>query len=171
MRWMMSRETVRRPPELESAGRAVAVQLRTIYRQAFAERVEREREQTQNEAWVCALRSGLFRAVRGFNVETPAEYQMALLDRGDRVVFHVGGQQTLTLIYGEDCVVIESKSEYPRLPMPMVLRVWRDLSGDLRFRAVPDSPVFAREIMTQAEFLLSVLRMACNQNFDGGAAC
>jgi len=67
----------------------------------------------------------LYRVVSGFNVEVPEEFQMALLDRGDRMVFHAGDRKTLTLIYGNDCVVIESKSDYPRLPLPMSLRVWR----------------------------------------------
>jgi hypothetical protein len=117
------------------------------------------------------LRQGLYGGVRGFNKGVPVELQMALLDRGDHVVFHAGDQRTLTLLYGKDCVVIESKSEYPRLPMPMSLQIWREAGGDLRFRAVPDSPVFPKEIMTQAEFLLSVLRMACNRDFEGSAQC
>jgi hypothetical protein len=168
---MTRREPLSRPLEFESAGRAVAEQLRSLYRQSIAEQEAREREQTQTEEWVIALREGLFRAVRGFNVETPSQYQMALLDRGDRIVFHTGDHKTLTLIYGEDCVLVESKSQYPSLPMPMSLRVWRAPDGDLRFRAVPDAPVFPSEIMTQTEFMLSVLRMACNRNFNEGMSC
>ncbi len=167
----MRREPSSRPLEFERAGRAVADQLRSLYRQSVEEQKAREREQMQTEEWVLALREGLFQAVRGFNVETPAQYQMALLDRGDRIVFHAGDRKTLTLIYGEDCVLVESKSDYPSLPMPMSLQVWREADGELRFRAVPDAPVFPREIMTQTEFMLSVLRMACNRNFDEGMSC
>jgi hypothetical protein len=171
MRWILRKEPTRRPPELESAGRAVAEQLRSLYDRVVAERAQQEREQAQTDEWVVGLREGLFRVVRGFNVEVPDEYQVALVDRGDRLVFHAGERKTLTLIYGENSVVIEAKSDYPRLPVPMSLRIWREPGGELLFRAVPDCPVFPKEIMTQAEFLTSVLRMACNQNFDEVADC
>lgn len=170
MGWL-TRKEFPGPPELECAGRALAGELRTLFERTIAERSEREREREEREDWVMALRTGLFRVVSGFNVEVPEEFQMALLDRGDRMVFHAGDRKTLTLIYGNDCVVIESKSDYPRLPLPMSLRVWRGSGGDLRFRAVPDSPAFPKPIMTQAEFLSSVLRMACNRDFADGAKC
>jgi len=161
----------KQPPELEGVGRAVAEQARTLCQQEIAKEMAREHEHMQTEEWISVVREGVYQVVRGFNKEVSVELQMALLDRGDGLVLHAGVQRTLTLLYGNDCVVIESKSEYPRLPMPMSLQIWREPGGDLRFRAVPDSPVFPQEIMTEAQFLSSVLRMACNQDFDRRAQC
>ena len=171
MRWIWQRGSSGRAGELEGVGQTLANQMRAMLQQAIAEDAIRVRQHAHTEEWISVVRNGLYRGVCGFNVSVPAEFQMALVDRGDRMIFHSVGRMTLTLIYGSDCVVIESRSEYPRLPMPMSVQIWREANGSLRFRAVPDAPIFTKEIMTQAEFLASVLRMACNQDLDEGTHC
>ncbi len=171
MRWLTWKEPPKHPPEFEGAGRILAEQLRPLFDRAVAEEAERDWEQEQTDGWTSALREGLFEVVRGFNLVAPLDFQVALVDRGNGLVFHAGDRKTLTLMYGEGRVVIESKSDYPRLQMPMSLRVWRAEDGELRFRAVPDSPVFPRPVMKQVEFQASVLRMACNQDFNGNGQC
>jgi len=153
----------------ENVGRQVAEEVNVLFLPVRARKEAEQREQRTCREIVNQVRTALLRAVDSYNEEVPQPFHVAILDRGDRLLFNASGRFTLTLIYGMRQLKLEGRGEETRRFLPMVIDVWRS-EGTLRFRSVPDSPVFPGSILSEDQFLQSVLRMACDCRFDDQAA-
>jgi hypothetical protein len=153
----------------EEVGRQIAAEVNVLLLPARARQEAEAREQRACRETVNQLRMALLRAVDSYNQEVPGPFHVAILDRGDRLLFNASGRFTLTLIYGMHQLQLEGRGEQTRRLLPMVVDMWRS-DGALRFRSVPDSPYFAGPILSEDQFLQSVLRMACDCRFDDQAA-
>lgn len=164
----------RRALEPEEVGKQIAEELREVFQENQAEARAEARECARVRETNLQIRMALVRAVDGYNDHAPPECHLAVLDRGDRLLFSAAGRFTLTLRYGTDRVMIESSGVEAHGVGPMTVAVWRrvgERDGGLQFRAVPDSPVFPWQIMNETQFMYSVLRMACDQQFGGRPGC
>jgi hypothetical protein len=164
----------RRAEEPEEVGKQIAGELREVFRRSQAPAKAEQQERARIREMHLQIRVALVKAVDGYNDHVPRESQLAVLDRGDRLLFSAGGRFTLTLRYGVDRVMIESNGVEAHGVGPMMVTVWRKSGrreSGLSFRAVPDSPVFPWEILDEKQFVYCVLRMACDQRFGGRADC
>jgi hypothetical protein len=154
----------------DEVGKQVAGELKGAFlsarQQIAAQRIEERSFLNTTEQ----IRRALLRAVEVYNDHVPRELQLAVLDRGDRLIFNSLGEFTLTLTYGIHQLMIDATGGDAGGLSPMTLRVWRD-KGDLHFHSVPDSPVFQKSILDEGEFVYSVLRMACSRRFAGAEDC
>ncbi len=128
---------------------------------------------------VTRLRAALYEAVDGFNRQAPRSYQLALLNRGDRMIFNSLGRFTLTVMFDEDQVVIHPPPEDVAACAPMRLQILRSDSG-FRFRAAQGSslpstfvsgPAGDPSVLTELQFVDSVIRLACTSPIAGSVAC
>jgi len=150
----------------EEIGKQIAGEFDGFFKVAARRVLEDEERARQTAETMETLRSAIYRAVCGFNTRAPREFQLAILDRGDRLIFNSCGQFTLTLSYGMRQVMIEAEGESLRGMSTMVLDLWRE-DGALRFRAIPDAEMFPAPILTEDQFVCSVVRMACNRRWSG----
>lgn len=155
--------SAQRPDE---AGIRIAEEFKGFFAAARSWKAQRTLETQQRLSVTGTLRAAVYRSVNSYNERAPLEFQVVVLDRGDRLLFRVLGQLTLTLHYGSEQVMLEMSDGGAQAAKPMTLEVWRDGEG-LRFRAVPDSDLFPAAILTEVQFVYSVIRMACSRSFDG----
>ncbi len=164
----MLRKSKSRAQEPEEVGKQIARELRQIFEKNQAGAKAEERECARMREINLRIRMALVRAVDGYNDHAPRKSHLAVLDRGDRLLFSAAGRVTLTLRYGSDEVVIESSGVEAHGVGPMAVAVWQGLNKrdrELRFQAVPDAPVFPWKILNERQFVYCVLRMACNHRF------
>ena len=128
---------------------------------------------------VARLRAALYEAVEGFNEQAPTNYHLALLNRGDRMIFNSLGRFTLTVMFDEDQVVIHPPPEDVVECEPLRLQILRSESG-FRFRAAQGSSLPSTfvsghagdaSVLTELQFVDSVIRLACMSPLASSVAC
>ena len=137
-----------------------------------------------------SLRTALYEAVEGFNGHAPWDYHLAVLNRGDRLLFNSFGQFTLTVTFGDDQVMIhpqqdpavrdaasdlasDAASDAVRQydsESPTVVDVVR-VDGSLRYRAGGESALFQTPVLTELQFVDGLIRMACERRAARQAVC
>jgi hypothetical protein len=163
----------RRARASEEVGKRIADEMKAVFvlHQQTAEQVANRR---QVEAMV-SLRTALYEAVEGFNDQAPWAYHLAVLNRGDRLIFNSFGQFTLTVTLGESHVMIHrtpecARSEVPLPEAPVIVNVV-NVDGHTRYRAAAGSSALKGPVLTELQFVDSVIRLACNSHLSRRAAC
>jgi len=144
----------------EEIGRRLAEEFQHRWQEDQIRQRAEELERQSHNRTVIQLRTALFSAVYGYNQHIPSDYQIAVLDRADHLVFQAADRGKLTLRWGIHRLMLESTTADSRTLPTIVYDLLRDQEG-IRFRAVPNSELHAGPTLSQGEFVRSVLRMAC----------
>ena len=154
----------------ESIGEKVAAEFSNLFFHSATRISADRREQRRLVRQTLHIRTSILRAVDGYNERAPRSFQLAVLDRGDRLIFNSSGVFTLTLLYGVHQVMLDPTGEEVAGPVPLILEVWP--KGDhLCFRSVPDSPLFPGPVISEDQFICSVIRLACLHRSQGEVTC
>jgi hypothetical protein len=108
------------------------------------------------------FRESVYRAVDAFNQNAPWELQLAILDKGDRLVFNSDGRFTLSLTYRDHRVLCQAGGGSGGWLEPLVLEVYAGKVG-LEFRQVGAMAETQPAILDEVQFMCSVIRMALDR--------
>ena len=175
----MRSKTQRSARSSEEVGRQIAGEMSEMFSVSLDRNLNQDLVKRRMSDAVSSLRAALYEAVEGFNGQAPWDYHLAVLNRGDRLLFNSFGQFTLTVTFGDDQVLIHPARDHGRGQSPMVVEILSD-DGDLRYRGrvmppaqqapQPQLPV-QTQVLTELQFVDSLIRMACLRHAEPQGVC
>ena len=153
----------------EQAGHQIADELQDVFAAANAGLTADKLREKQAAQRISSLRNALYNAVAGFNDAAPWDFQLAVINRGDCLIFNSCGQFTLTVALGERQVMLCPNRDTSQFSAPIALDILRE-EDVLRFR-VQSSQASSGPVQTEREFLYNVIRMACHKQLRDPAPC
>ena len=152
------------------AGQQLAVEFRSYFVTSMqgvsAEEQERKCLLKRN----AQLREIIYQGVYGFNQNISDPCQLAILDRGDRLIFNSRGEFTLTVDYRQKQIIIHCAQEHDKEHGPSLVDVWTE-GESLRFRPVPVISGSPELILDDVQFVQGLIRMACGRSFERKQGC
>ncbi len=168
----MRRKLKRRAQSSEEVGQRIAGEMSQQFTVSLDKVLAQSLLKQRLLAARTSLRTALYEAVEGFNGHAPWDYHLAVLNRGDRLLFKSFGQFTLTVTFGDDQVMIHPRRDATTTDSgsPTVVDVVR-VDGSLRYCAERESALFATPVLTELQFVDGLIRMACDRRAALQAAC
>jgi hypothetical protein len=152
-------------------GRRIAGELQGVFARERELQLVKANEDRRLTELTGSLRHAVYEAVESFNLHSPWDFHLAVLDKGDRLIFNSLGEFTLTMRYGDGRLTMEQVVGGRMTGEAMVVEVWLTHDG-LRFRdcSVLEEPAPSRNL-DQVAFLARMIRMACSPKFYSLDTC
>lgn len=151
-------------------GRLMAGEFTSVFHREAEKRLSQQDDDRRMAEVTGSLRHAVYETVDSFNRHLPWDFQLAVLDKGDRLVFNSLGEFTLTMHYGKGHLTMQPASGEGIAQDPMLVEVWLDEEG-LRFRDCSAADAEPRPPLDQTTFLATVIRMACSPRFYEESGC